>query len=45
MANGGGYYTPAVSHPKVKVYPAKLGGFWMKIEGVNSRVKVLLLEP
>lgn len=45
VANGGGYYTPAVSHPKVKVSPAKLGGFWMKIEGVNSRVKVLLLEP
>jgi hypothetical protein len=28
----------------VKVFPAALGGFWMKIEGVNPRVKVLPLD-
>ena len=45
MANGGYYYSPAVDSPKVKIYPAKLGGFWMKIEGVNSPVKVLPIDP
>lgn len=45
VANGGGYYSPAVTSPSVKIYPAKLGGFWMKIEGVNSPVKVLPLDP
>ena len=44
VANGGGYYSPAVARPKVKVFPAALGGFWLKIEGVNPRVKVLPVE-
>jgi hypothetical protein len=44
VANSGGYYSPAVAHPKVKVFPAALGGFWMRIEGVNPRVKVLPVE-
>jgi hypothetical protein len=44
VANGGSYYSPAVANPKVKVFPAALGGFWMKIEGVNPRVKVLPLD-
>ena len=43
VANGGGYYSPKISNPKVKIYPAALGGFWMKIDGVNQRVKVLPL--
>ena len=44
VANGGSYYSPVVASPKVKVFPAALGGFWMKIEGVNPRVKVLPLD-
>jgi hypothetical protein len=44
VANSGGYYSPAVSHPKVKVFPAALGGFWLRIEGVNPRVKVMPVE-
>lgn len=45
VANGGSYVSPTVDSPKVKIYPAKLGGFWMKIEGVNSPVKVLPIDP
>jgi hypothetical protein len=41
VANGGSYATPPVPSPAVRVYPATLGGFWMKIDGVNTRVKVL----
>lgn len=41
IANGGLYSTPPIPSPKVKIVPANLGGFWMTIEGVASRVKVL----
>jgi hypothetical protein len=41
IANGGLYSTPPMPSPKVKIVPANLGGFWMTIEGVASRVKVL----
>jgi hypothetical protein len=44
VANGGSYYSPAVSRPKVKIFPAALGGFWLQIEGVNPRVKVVPVE-
>jgi hypothetical protein len=44
IANGGSYITPPIPSPKVTIFPAKLGGFWMKIEGVGSRVKVVLVE-
>ena len=43
IANGGNYSTPALSSPQVKITPASLGGFWMTIEGVAIRVKVLPL--
>ncbi len=43
VANGGSYVTPPIASPKVKITPANLGGFWMRIEGVSSRVKVLPL--
>ena len=43
VANGGGYYSPTVANPKVKISPAALGGFWLKIDGVNQRVKVVPL--
>ncbi len=44
VANGGAYYSPLVHSPKVTVFPAAIGGFWMRIEGVNARVKVLPME-
>jgi hypothetical protein len=44
MANAGNYYTPAIKSPAVKITPAAIGGFWMTIEGVNQRVKVVPLE-
>ncbi len=40
IANGGLYSTPPIPSPKVKIVPASLGGFWMTIEGVASRVRV-----
>ena len=43
IANGGTYMTPALPSPNVKIVPANLGGFWMTIEGVANRVKVLPL--
>jgi hypothetical protein len=41
IANGGNYSTPPLLSPQVKITPAPLGGFWMTIEGVTMRVKVL----
>ena len=41
VANGGLYSTPPIPSPKVKIAPATMGGFWMTIEGVAVRVKVL----
>jgi hypothetical protein len=41
IANGGLYSTPPVPSPKVKIVPASLGGFWMTIEGVSTRVRVV----
>ena len=43
IANGGSYYSPTLTSPKVKVLPAALGAFWMSIEGVSQRVKVVPL--
>ena len=43
IANGGNYSTPALPSPQVKITPAALGGFWMTLEGVAMRVKVLPL--
>jgi hypothetical protein len=33
-------YTPALKSPKVKISPATMGTFWLKIEGVNQRCRV-----
>jgi hypothetical protein len=43
IANGGTYTTPVLPSPNVKIVPANLGGFWLTIEGVANRVKVLPL--
>ncbi len=37
-------YAPALHSPKVKIMPAAMGGFWLRIEGVNMEVRVLPLE-
>ena len=34
-------YTPALHSPKIKITPAALSGFWLDVEGVNARVRVL----
>ena len=44
VANPGSYVTPALANPAVKITPAALGGFWMTIEGVSQRVKVVSLD-
>jgi len=41
MANAGSYYSPVIKNPAVKISPAALGGFWLTIEGVSQRVKVV----
>ena len=41
VANGGSYYTPKLASPKVTITPAPLGGFWMAVEGVATRVRVM----
>lgn len=41
IANGGLYSTPPVPSPKVKIVPSPLGGFWMTIDGIDVRVRVL----
>ena len=33
-------YSPTLHSPKVKIYPASLGTFWLEIEGVNQRCRV-----
>ncbi len=44
MANAGQYYTPTLKNPVVKITPAALGAFWLTIEGVKQRVKVVPVE-
>jgi hypothetical protein len=45
VANSGtSYYTPAIMNPKVKITPAALGAFWMTIEEIDQRVKVVPLS-
>ena len=43
QAEGGSYVTPPISRPAVKITPGALGSFWMKIEGVDPRVKVKIV--
>ncbi len=33
-------YTPALKSPKVKIFPATFGTFWLEIEGVNQRCRI-----
>lgn len=41
QANSDSYqYSPALNSPKVKIYPASLGNYWMEIEGTNQRCRV-----
>ena len=37
-------YAPALSSPRVKIYPASLGTYWLEIEGVNERCRVKPLK-
>jgi hypothetical protein len=37
-------YSPVLHSPKVKISPAMMGGFWLKIEGVNLSVRVVPLD-
>jgi hypothetical protein len=38
------YVTPPVANPAVKIAPGALGSFWMSIEGVRPRVKVVRVD-
>lgn len=41
QANSDSYpYSPTLHAPKVKIYPASFGTYWLKIEGVNQRCRV-----
>lgn len=41
QANSDSYqYSPVLNSPKVKIYPASLGNYWMEIEGTNQRCRV-----
>lgn len=41
VASGSTYAGPPVAGPAVEITPGALGTFWMKIEGVRIRVKVI----
>lgn len=36
-----GYYGSKLVNPAVRITPNAFGGFWMKIEGINIRVRVM----
>lgn len=41
QANNDSYrYTPPLTDPKVRIFPASFGSFWMEIEGVGQRCRV-----
>lgn len=41
QVNGDSYvYTPALASPKVKIFPASFGTFWLEIEGVKLRCRI-----
>lgn len=35
------YFSRPIVNPKVEITPTALGGYWMKIEGINVRVRVM----
>lgn len=43
-ATGSAYASPPLSEPKVRITPGVLGTFWMEIEGVRVRVKVVRVD-
>jgi hypothetical protein len=43
QSEGGSYVTTPMQSPAVKITPGALGSFWMKIEGVDPRVKVKIV--
>lgn len=42
-AGEGTYVSPPIASPAVKITPGLLGTFWLNVEGVKSRVKVVLI--
>ena len=41
QANTDSYsYSPTLHKPKVQIYPASFGSYWLQIEGVNQRCRV-----
>lgn len=41
QVNGDAYpYTPPLKSPKVRIFPATFGSFWLEIEGVGPRCRV-----
>jgi hypothetical protein len=43
VTGGSSYVTPPVSGPAVEIVPGVLGSFWLKIDGVRVRAKVVLV--
>lgn len=43
-ANGTTYVSPPLSAPKVRITPGAFGAFWLEIEGVRVRVKVVRVD-
>jgi hypothetical protein len=44
VSGGDSYVTPPVAGPVVKIAPGALGSFWMTIEGVRTRVRVVRVD-
>lgn len=44
VSGGDSYVTPPVAGPAVKIAPGALGSFWMTIEGVRTRVRVVRVD-
>lgn len=41
QANGDSYdYSPALHSPKVKIYPASFGSYWLEVEGCHQKCRV-----
>ena len=43
-ANGTTYVSPPLSAPKVRITPGAFGAFWLEIEGVRVRAKVIRVD-
>lgn len=41
QSNGDSYeYAPTLKRPKVKIYPASFGSYWLEVEGVHGRCRI-----